>query len=218
MRYGEPWWHRRPHSIAGLNRHTFHSTEWSNPKRKWRGASHFKNFHIVHVSTKQEWKGASNFKNSHVVHDSTKREWSGTSHFKNSHIIKPPHGDVMTGRRIHTRECKCWFHRNLTGIDPYILKLTIRYVSLFPFLARKFWTEQYHHVNPDRGIWVYSQTEASPIPFRRPKDLRKDPSATIASVMQTNRCKIKRLTIRVGITNEWIQNEEIGISEYPIKS
>ena len=42
-------------------------------------------------------------------------------------------------------------------------------------------------------------------------------SATIASVSQTNRYKMKRLTIRVGITNEWIQNEEIGNSEYPNK-
>ena len=62
------------------------------------------------------------------------------------------------------------------------------------------------------------QTEASPIPFRGPKDLGKDFSATIASVSQTNRYKMKRLTIRVGITNEWIQNEEIGNSEYPNKS
>ena len=91
-----------------------------------------------------------------------------------------------------------------------------------------------HQRNPDRGIGLPSvergakflQNERGYEYICRPrkarshledlKDLGKNFSATIASVSQTIVYKMKRLIIRVGITNEGIPNEEIDNSENPI--
>ena len=73
-------------------------------------------------------------------------------------------------------------------------------------------------MNPDGGYEYICRPRKARSHLEDLKDLGKNFSATIASVSQTIVYKMKRLTIRVGITNEWIQNEEIDNSENPIKS